>query len=123
MFPDPFSVTYNGSAKSLPRTATAKDYNRYNTADREFEMIIANNLRQPQDGIATVSIKLIRRLPDPTPGDAFDAYRDIRNSFGFSYSFDARTRAETSVDVPRLRSALDALVDSTLQGRLIGGEK
>jgi len=123
MFSDPFSVTYNGSAKSLPRTATAKDYTRYNTADREFTVLIANNLYSPKDGIATVSIKLSRRIPDPTPSDAFDAYREIRNSFGFSYSFDAQTRAEASVDVPRLRSALDALVDSTFQGRLIGGEK
>jgi len=101
----------------------AKDYATYTTADREFSLVIANNLASPRDGIANVSIKLTRLIPDPTPGDAFNAYRPIRNAFGFSYSFDAQTRAETSVDVPRLRAALLSLVDTTLQGRLIGGEK
>jgi len=116
MFTDPFSVTYNGSGLSLPRTETAKDYNRYKTADGEFEVIISNNLNQSgNNGIGTASIKLVRRLPDSTPGNAFDAYRDIRNSFGFSYSFDAITRAEASIDIPRLRTALDTLVNSTLQ--------
>jgi len=123
MFTDPFSVTYNGSNLSLPRTAVAKDYNRYTTADGEFEVVISNNLRKPQDGIASVSCKLARRLPDPTPSNAFDDYRVIRNIFGFSYSFDALTRAEVSVDVPRLRTALDTLVTSTFQGRLISGER
>jgi len=124
MFTDPFSVTYNGSGLSLPRTEAAKDYNRYKTADGEFEVIISNNLSQSgNNGIGTASIKLVRRLPDSTPGNAFDAYRDIRNSFGFSYSFDAMTRAEASIDIPRLRTALDTLVTSTLQGRIISGEK
>jgi len=123
MFTDPFSVTYNGSGLSLPRTTVEKDYNRYNTADGEFEVLISNNLRKPQDGIATVSIRLIRRLPDPTPTDVFNDYRMIRNAFAFSYSFDALTRAETSVDVPRLRTALDALVTSGFQTRLISGER
>jgi len=123
MFSDPFSVTYNGSSLSLPRTTVEKDYNRYNTADGEFEVLISNNLRKPQDGIATVSIRLIRRLPDPTPTDVFNDYRMIRNAFAFSYSFDALTRAETSVDVPRLRTALDALVTSGFQTRLISGER
>lgn len=123
MFSDPFSVTYDGSAKSLPRTEVAKAYSRYNTADREFEILIANNLQKPQDGIATVSFRLTRRIPDPTSGDAFDAYRDIRNSFALSFSFDALTRAEASVDIPRLRTAVLATVDSTLQSRLISGER
>lgn len=123
MFSDPFSVTYNGSGLSLPRVEVAKDYSRYRTADGEFEVIISNNHQTARDGIATASIKLVRRLPDSTPGDAFNAYRDIRNVFGFSYSYDALTRAEASTDVPRLRAALDTLVNSTLQGRIISGEK
>jgi len=64
-----------------------------------------------------------RKLPDPTPSNAFDAYRDIRNGFGLSYVFDSLTRAETSVDIPRLRTAVLALIDSTLQGRIIAGER
>jgi hypothetical protein len=123
MFSDPFTVTYNGNGLSLPRTEVAKDYSRYKTADGLFEVLISNNLHTTRDGIATASIRLVRRLPDPTPGDAFDAYRDIRNAFGFSYSFDAVTRAEASVDVPLLRSALDALVTPAIQARIISGEK
>jgi len=123
VFTDPFTVTYNGSSLTLPRTETAKDYNRYKTADGEFEVVIASNLASRRYGPANVSIKLARRIPDPTPGNAFDDFREIRNSFGFSYTFDSQTRAEASVDVPRLRTALDALVTSTFQGRLIGGER
>jgi len=123
MFTDPLSVTYDGLSKSLPRISVEKDYTRYRTADGEFEVLISNNLQSVRNGVASASIKLVRRIPDPTPGDVFNDYRDIRNVFGLSYSFDAQTRAETSVDVPRLRTALLALVDSTFQGRVIAGEK
>jgi len=123
MFTDPLSVTYDGSSKSLPRTSVEKDYTRYRTADGEFEVLISNNLQSARNGVANASIKLVRRIPDPTPGDPFNDFRDIRNVFGLSYSFDAQTRAEASVDVPRLRTALLALVDTTFQGRIIAGEK
>jgi len=123
VFSDPFSITYDGNVKSLPRTEVARDYNRYTTADGEFEVLISNNLRKPQNGIATVSFKLARYLPDPTPGDFSNPYRNVRNSFGFSYGFDAITRAEVSVDVPRLRATVNTLIDSAFQGRLLGGER
>jgi hypothetical protein len=123
MFTDPFSVTYNGSGLSLPRTASGKDHSRYNTADGEFTLYIVNNPKGSQGGGSRVDIILTRRLPDPTPSNVFDDYRDIRNSFGFSYGFDTETRAESSVDIPRLRTALDALVTSGFQSRLISGEK
>lgn len=93
----------------------------YRTADGLFEIIISDKPKQ-RDGSLERAIVLSRVLPDPTPADAFDAYRVIRNSFGISYGFDL-TRAETSVDIPLLRTALLALVDSTLQGRIIAGER
>jgi hypothetical protein len=65
---------------------------------------------------------MTRVLPDPTPADVFNDYRYVHNTFGFVYGFDP-IRAETLVDVPRLRAALDAYVTPTLQGRLIAGEK
>jgi hypothetical protein len=95
-------------------------YNRYITADGEFEVVISSS--QDADGVEYREITLSRRLPDATPSNAFDAYREIRNVFGLSYSFDS-TRAEASVDIPLLRTALLAFVDSTLQGRLIAGER
>lgn len=121
MFTDPLSVTYNGSAKSLPRVSATNFSTIYKTADGEFEVKISKLPAKAPEWVAGTSIVLARRIPDPTPADVFDSYRMIRNSFGISYSFDP-TKAETSVDVPRLRTALLALVDSTFEGRLTGGE-
>jgi len=121
VFTDPFSVTYNGSAKSLPRVSVLRDASSYRTADGEFEINISSS-RNKRDGRALVQFELVRTLPDPTPGDAFDAFRNIRNSFGVTYGFDPSTRAQASVDLPLLRTAVLATVDSTLMSRLIGGE-
>jgi hypothetical protein len=117
---DPLSVTYNGSAKSLPRTSASKNGTVYRTADGEFEVSISN-FPVRRDGIQVREISLTRRIPDPTPSDAFDAYRPIKNSFKLSYGFDL-TRAEASVDIPLLRTALLNFVDSTMQNRVISGE-
>lgn len=95
--------------------------NRYVTGDGEFEIKISD-LPKLRDGSIGRTIVLSRRLPDPTPLDVFDNYRFIRNSFGITYSFDL-SRSEASVDIPKLRTALLAYVDATLQGRIIGGEK
>lgn len=93
----------------------------YRTADGEFEVSISD-IPMQRDGSIVRDITLARRLPDPTPADPFDHYRFIRNSFKLSYGFDL-TRAETSVDIPLLRTALLALVDTTFQSRIIAGEK
>jgi len=123
MFNDPLSVSYNGDSLSMPRTASGKDHSRYNTADGEFTLFIVNNPKGSQGGFARVDIILTRRLPDPTPEDVFNNFRDVRNSFGFSYGFDPVTRVGASVDVPRLRTALISLVNSGFESRLISGEK
>lgn len=114
-------MTYDGSAKSLPRISASPNRSVYKTADGEFEVTISGS--SPKNaGQSFVSISLARVLPDPTPTNVFDDYRKIRNEFTLSYGFDL-TRAESSVDIPRLRTALLAFVDATLQGRIIGGEK
>lgn len=120
MLSDPLSVTYNSVAKSLPRIGLSASRSRYMTVDKEFRVEITRAPIQ-RDGIVRVSIELSRQIPDPTPTNVFDDYREVRNLFGLTYSFDT-TRAETSVDVPLLRTALLSFVDSTMQGRLISGE-
>jgi hypothetical protein len=118
---DPLAITYDGSAKSLVRTGLGRNGTVYRTADREFEMKISD-LPVQRDGSIAREISLSRMLPDPTPGNVFDDFREIRNSVKLTFGFDP-TRANTSVDIPLLRTALLAFVDSTLQGRLIAGEK
>jgi len=120
MFSDPLAVTYDGSAKSLPRVSASARGTAYRTADGEYEVRISDSSTE-RDG-NRVSITLTRRLPDPTPSNVFDDYRDVKNSVTLSFGFDT-SRAETSVDIPLLRTALLALVDSTFQSRLISGEK
>lgn len=122
MFTDPLAVTYDGSAKSLARIAQQRGSTVYRTADGEFEVTISSD-PQLGNGVRSTMIVLGRRLPDPTPGDAFDAFREIRNSFGCFYAYDAFTRAEASVDIPKLRTALLSLIDTSFQARLIAGEK
>jgi len=120
VFTDPLSVTYNGSAKTLPRTSARSLGSIYRTADGEFEVQISNS--RSRDGRALVQYTLVRTLPDPTPGDVFDNFRSIKNSFGITYGFDPSTRAQASVDHPLLRAAVLATVDTTLAGRLVSGE-
>jgi len=121
MLTDPLAVTYDGSAKSLPRVSARFDRTVYRTADGEFEVTISNPATT-RNGKSGPSISLARRLPDPTPGDVFNDFREIRNVFTLTYAFDPLTRAEASVDIPRLRTALQTLVDTTLQSRLLAGE-
>lgn len=119
MLTDPQSVTYNGSAKSLVRKSVANGTSVYGTTDSEFEMSISRS--ETEDGLIRIEIKLERVTPDPTPSDVFDDYRRIPNRFGFVYEIDPNGFF-SAVDIPLLRAALIAHVDTTLQGRLLGGE-
>jgi len=120
VFTDPFTVTYNGTAYSLPRTGTGKQESFYRTADGTLALNVRNSTGR--DGSRLAVIELLRRVPDPTPTDVFDPYREIINGFSIGIRTDA-ILASASSDIPLLRTALLATVDSTLQGRLIGGEK
>jgi hypothetical protein len=120
VFSDPLSVTYSGSNKQLPRISVAGNVSRYRTADGEFEVVITKNFPK-EEPWRTVQIRLLRHVPDPTPTDVFDNYRDIVNGVSLGYSFDV-TNDEVSDNLPKLRTALLSLVDSTFEGRLRGGE-
>jgi len=120
MLTDPLSVTYDGNAKTLPRVNAARRGTVYKTADGEFTMSIVD--LSTRNGAFGTEIKLSRRLPDPTSGNVFDDYRDVTNSFGFVLAFDP-TRSEASVDLPKLRTALDSFVNAAMLNRLVAGEK
>lgn len=121
MLTEPLSVTYDGVVESLPRVSAGPSGHVYRTVDGEFEVSISDGPKR-RDGSIERVVSLSRVLPDPTPSNVFDDYRLIRNTFKVSYVFDS-TRAETSVDIPRLRTALLTWLDSTLQSRIISGEK
>jgi len=120
MFTDPLSLTYDGSAKSLPRVSAARAGTAYATSNGEFEMKVSD-LSRLRGGRHGCEILLTRVVPDPTPAD-FES-RLITNSFGFVIGFDPQTRTEASDNLPKLRAALDSFVTSTVLNRLIAGEK
>jgi len=93
---------------------------KYRTGDEEFEIVISDSPRL-RDGRSRREISLTRRLPDPTAGDAFDAFRPVKTTFGCFYTIDP-SRAGIS-DIPKLRTALLAFLDTNLQNRIVAGEK
>lgn len=121
MFTDPLSVTYSGSARSMPRIGTTAKSATYKAANGEFEVIISE-LPPQAAGREFRSVQLSRTLPDMTPADVFDAMREVKNTFGYFYMFDP-TRAGLSTDLSALRTALDSWVTSGLQDRIVAGEK
>jgi hypothetical protein len=119
MFSDPLSVTVDGSAKSLPRVGASKQRTTYRTADGTFEIKISDV--PGRNGAYGVSIELAQKSPDPTPANVFDDYRDIVNAFGITYRYDV-SRSDLD-DLPVIRTALLALVNSGFETRLLSGEK
>jgi len=119
MFTDPLSVTYNGSAKSLTRVSVSGGNTLYRTSDGEFEVSISHS--PTADGLIRHEITLTRIAPDPTPADVFDNYSRLPNRFEMAFATNSY-RAGSATDLPLLRTALQALVDSSFQTRLVGGE-
>jgi len=121
MLSDPLAISYNGNSYDLPRISGGQKGSVFRTADEMFEMKISNYPTQRDSSIRR-EITLSKKLLDPTPGDVFDAFRDVRNTFGVVYNFDA-SRAGVSVDIPLLRTSLLALLDASFQTRIIAGER
>lgn len=121
MLSDPLTITYNGNNKTLARIAAGKGFGRFRTSDGEFEVNISNYTGNGP-GSHIVGCRLTRVAPDATPSDAFDPYRNIRNSVELRFEFD-ETRFEASTVIPLLRTALTSFLDTTMTNRLIAGEK
>lgn len=125
MLTDPLSVTYNGNAKSLPVVtgSTGLDLDRvlgtrrYATADGEFLVATRQGVRR--NGDLQGEIHLARVAADT---DTTNVYQGLfGNSVGLVYGINP-ARIATAVDIPLIRAALLALVDSSLQGKIIAGE-
>lgn len=126
MLSDPLAPTYNSVALSLPRASGSYPGSGkrlgaavYSTPDGEFKIYteFASLSSVMQRSTILMERRALDSDTDPSNGGAYY----LPNRFGLVYDFDINRRS-TSVDVPRLRTALLALVDSTLQGKLIGGE-
>jgi hypothetical protein len=116
---DPQSVTYDGNAKSLPRTSIGPRGTEYTSSDGVFQVKI---WRTPNKGdFYKVDITLTRRSTNPDAEQAFEGDRIVENSVKLGFVVDT-TRHEASTVIPLLRTALLNYVDSTLQGRLLAGE-
>jgi len=120
---NPLSVTYNSVSKSLARQSSSDTASRYGTSDGEFTFTVDTYVRISDKGqrIIVREVKLSRNVVDSTDA-AFTQLRYPVNSVGLIFETD-ELRTESSVDVPLLRTALLALVDSTFQGRILGDEK
>jgi hypothetical protein len=125
MLSDPISITYDANAKSLPRTSPKSggtvrllSQSGFNTADGEFDV----NIKRTENGQGRRRTEIIfsRTAPD-TDGPFVGNYPDVANSFGIILESNALS-VNTSVDLPKLRTALLAFVDTTMTNRLIGGE-
>lgn len=126
MLSDPLSVTYDGSAKSLPSRGSFDPAagkliasRAYATADNEFEVLNSSWL---MPGAVTRSEIILTRVTPDADNDPFTGnWQRLPNSVGLVFEANS-FRYATSVDIPLLRTALLALVDSSLQARLISGE-
>lgn len=125
MLSDPLSVTFDGSAKSLPRAAgitsgvkKVKAQTTYVTSDAEFQVTVTQS--ELGNGGTRAEVLLSRVTPDPD-GPFVGSYARYPNSVGLVFEVNS-LKYNANVDIPKLRTALLSLVDTTLQGRLIGGE-
>lgn len=125
MLTDPASLTYNASGISLargsgdfPGPAKRGAHSHYRTADGQFEMGITHSLL---GGGAFRSEILLGRNDVDAASNPYSGLPLTFNRFGLIYEVNA-LHLETATDIPLLRTALLAFVDSTLQGRLLGGE-
>jgi hypothetical protein len=124
MLTDPLSITYNSVAKSLAR-ASGKlpgpkrilGSSLYRDSADEFSVLTEQGTLG--NGGTAARIIFARTNPDTDPDPLIGSR--LTNYFGLVYGID-QFRANTSVDIPLLRTALLSFVDSTMQNRLINGE-
>lgn len=126
MLTDPLSVTYNGTAVSLPRASGIKPAARrelgrsvYKSGTGEFSVFTTRTLLS--DGTTRIEILLERVAQDADSNPFTGDWKKLPNRFGFVYEVNDFAYG-TSTDIGLLRSALSSFVNSTIEGRLVAGE-
>lgn len=127
MLSDPIAVTYNTVGKNLARisglsTAGAVrtlSSGAYSTADGEFTGSTRSS--QLKDGSKRVEFILTRTTPDNDADPFTGSGARLPNSFGVVYVVNSLHYA-SSVDIPRLRAALLAFLDTATELRVMNGE-
>jgi len=116
-------VTIDGSAKNLPRVgqlsaANAKQVSAstYRTSDGTYQVDVRQSVYQ--DGVRRAELMLRKRTLDTDSGTAYTGY--ISTGVGIVLEFGPY--GSGSADLSNVRTAVLALVDSALQGRLVTGE-
>lgn len=124
MLSDPISVTIDGSAKSLARVGGSLtspqprkvSRNVYRTADGAYTVDIQQF--EHRDGTKTAELMLRKVVRETDSATAFDGYYVS----GVGLKFETGPFGLGVSDIPNVRTALLALVDSALQSRIIAGE-
>lgn len=125
MLSDPAAITYNSVSKSLARGAgivpgpsKVLDSSYYATSDGEFSLGITLSALRGGGRKSEISLG---RLDTDAASNPYSGFPLAINRFGLVYEVNP-LHENTATDIPLLRTALLAFVDSTLQGRLLGGE-
>lgn len=126
MLSDPLTPTYNSVGLTLPRASgmfpqsgTVIGRSAYVQSAAEFSIYIERSVLGPWAHRSTILFERRRPDADTNPFNGGQYY--VPNRFGLVYDIDDNRR-DTAVDIPRLRTSLLALVDSTFESRLIAGE-
>jgi len=128
MLTDPIGITYNSSSKSLPRAAVSDRGvskklrgESYVTSDGEFAVRTAIYSLGKNGTRAEI---ILTRVPPDSDSDPFtgNVFRqELSNSVGLIFESN-NFKTGTSTDLPLLQAALLSYCDSTIRGKLVGGE-
>ena len=125
MLSDPQTVTYNGTAKTLPvvglKPPQIRGLNQsrsYMTADGEFRLLARQY--SMSDGSRKTELELVRLAARDLDGNTtVDSV--LSNGFGITVTTNPFNKDSLS-EIALLQTALNSLVTSPVLNRLIGGE-
>jgi hypothetical protein len=115
---DPISITVNGVAKSLARVSVGNRQATYATADGLFTLLISHQNSGKGNSRIRTLVSFTQKKIVTNPLDSSNDYDTVtinkvydRPAFGFS-----------NTEVDQLDAGLDSWLDTTINGKLMGGE-